>query len=344
MTDANPPTGNAVNSSSLQNSSSSQHATIIPASESHQKDPTSKHSPVRSTKSGWDGKLRIGDSQRTGQNDHGHDGKEEEADEDDDDDDDEDDSSSNDNESQATQSQLLDSSSLATTAATSIHDDDAQLAHLAAAAAPGRTAILQTGPAVEGGPPIDADEDLLDEYDSDAEEIDLVHCRVSSLAHLQLQRFAQLQRLCLRQNAIEDMAELPAHLAPELVELDLYDNLLRHIRGLDGFVKLRSLDLSFNNIKHIKRVAQCTELTDLYFVQNKISTIENLEGLSKLRNLELGGNRLRSIDGLETLTGLEELWLGKNKITEIKVSIKREFHAVRGCSDTSKRGFRHYQT
>src|SRR6201992_831633 len=129
MTDANPPTGNAVNSSSLQNSSSSQHATIIPAPESHQTDPTSKHSPVRSTKSGWDGQLRIGDSQRTGQNshdnEHGH-GEEEEADDNDDDD-----SSSNDNESQAAQSQTLDSASLADTAATSVNDDDTNPAHLA---------------------------------------------------------------------------------------------------------------------------------------------------------------------------------------------------------------------
>jgi protein phosphatase 1 regulatory subunit 7 len=169
------------------------------------------------------------------------------------------------------------------------------------------------------GEMIDADEDLLAEYDNDAEDIDLVHCRISEIPKLGLDRFCQLQRLCLRQNAIEDMSTLPANLAETLVELDLYDNLVGHIKGLEEFKKLRVLDLSFNKIKHIKRLLQCKELKDLYFVQNKISKIENLEGLTKLRNLELGANRLRSIDGLETLTGLEELWLGKNKITEIKV-------------------------
>jgi len=104
---------------------------------------------------------------------------------------------------------------------------------------------------------------------------------------------------------------------------------------------MKSLDLSFNKIKHIKRVNHLTGLTDLYFVQNKISKIEGLEGLDNLTNLELAANRIRvscldsvvgvshgmlkrcsmqDIENLETLTSLEQLWLGKNKITELKVN------------------------
>ena len=51
--------------------------------------------------------------------------------------------------------------------------------------------------------------------------------------------------------------------------------------------------MSFNKIKHIKRVNQLVELRNLYFVQNKITRIEGLEGLVHLRNLELGANRIR---------------------------------------------------
>lgn len=100
------------------------------------------------------------------------------------------------------------------------------------------------------------------------------------------------QRLCLRQNQITRI-EFPASVAASLTELDLYDNLISHIKGLDEFRNLTSLDLSFNKIKHIKNVAHLVKLTDLYFVQNKISKIEGLEGLSALRNLELGANRIR---------------------------------------------------
>lgn len=171
----------------------------------------------------------------------------------------------------------------------------------------------------EGPPPelIDADEDIAADYEDDIEEIDLIQCRISNMDALRLQRFKKLERLCLRQNLIQDPI-LPENVHQTLKDLDLYDNLISHIRGLDGLFELTSLDLSFNKIKHIKRVNHLRNLTDLYFVQNKIQTIENLEGLPLLRNLELGGNKIREIQGLETLTALEELWLGKNKITELK--------------------------
>ncbi|KAI9785932.1 MAG: hypothetical protein M1839_008198 [Geoglossum umbratile] len=172
----------------------------------------------------------------------------------------------------------------------------------------------------DDGPPVDqiaADEDLLDDYPLDTEEIDLVHCRISSVPALRIERFTKVQRLCLRQNSIEDPTGLSC-LAPTLEDLDLYDNLIAHIRGFEELTKLTSLDLSFNKIKHIKRVNHLTELRNLYFVQNKISKIENLGGLVNLRNLELAANRLREIENLDTLTSLEELWLGKNKIPELK--------------------------
>ncbi|KAL5339104.1 hypothetical protein BJX70DRAFT_388180 [Aspergillus crustosus] len=140
---------------------------------------------------------------------------------------------------------------------------------------------------------INADEDLLEDEDKDVE------------------------RLCLRQNQISRI-ELPSELGETLQELDLYDNLISHLKGLDEFENLTSLDLSFNKLKHIKNISHLVKLKDLYFVQNKITKIEGLEGLTQIKNLELGANRIREIENLETLPALEELWLGKNKITEMK--------------------------
>jgi protein phosphatase 1 regulatory subunit 7 len=47
----------------------------------------------------------------------------------------------------------------------------------------------------EGPPPeqISADEDLLDDVPEDETEIDLVHCRISSIPALRLERFTKLQ-------------------------------------------------------------------------------------------------------------------------------------------------------
>jgi protein phosphatase 1 regulatory subunit 7 len=164
---------------------------------------------------------------------------------------------------------------------------------------------------------IEADEDLLDEYPLDTDDIDLVHCRITSIPALRLERFTKLERLCLRQNQISE-PELPASLGGSLLELDFYDNLISHVKGFDALLKLTNLDLSFNKIKHIKNVDHLKQLTELYFVQNRIQKIENLDGLDRLTMIELAANRIREIENLETLTSLQELWLGKNKITEIK--------------------------
>jgi protein phosphatase 1 regulatory subunit 7 len=164
---------------------------------------------------------------------------------------------------------------------------------------------------------IEADEDLLDDYPDDTEDIDLVHCRISSLPALNLDRFTKVERLCLRQNALSNV-ELPPSFGTHLQELDLYDNLISHIRGLEPLPTLTSLDLSFNKIKHIKNISHLTTLKELYFVQNRIAKIENLDSLTNLTMIELAANRIRDIENLEHLTSLRELWLGKNKITEIK--------------------------
>ena len=100
------------------------------------------------------------------------------------------------------------------------------------------------------------------------------------------------QKLCLRQNQISHI-DFPPNFGSTLREVDFYDNLISHIKGLDALEHLTSLDLSFNKIKHIKNVDHLKELTDIYFVQNKIQKIEGLNGLNKLRNLELAANRIR---------------------------------------------------
>jgi protein phosphatase 1 regulatory subunit 7 len=199
-----------------------------------------------------------------------------------------------------------------------------------------------------------ADEDLLDDYPEDSEDIDLVHCRIGSIPSLRLERFQNVERLCLRQNAISDI-KFPDGFGQKLQELDLYDNLIKHVDGLEGFAgSIDSLDLSFNKIKHIRGVGSLKALRDLYFVQNRIQKIEGLEGLAKLKMLELAANRIRvgfwsssgnwnhahltlrgqDLENLETLTSLEELWLGKNKITEIKVCAPRPILTI-SAPDTS---------
>jgi len=144
----------------------------------------------------------------------------------------------------------------------------------------------------------------------------LTQSRVASIPALRLDRFKNCSRVCFRQNQIQVIEGL-ACLASTLQDLDLYDNLISHLRGLDELTGLTSLDLSFNKIRHIKNIGHLKALKELFLVANKIGTVENLDGLENLTSLELGSNRIREIQGLESLTGLEELWLAKNKITSL---------------------------
>lgn len=62
---------------------------------------------------------------------------------------------------------------------------------------------------------------------------------------------------------------------------------------------IRSLDLSFNNIRHVPNLPSLTKLTILYLVQNKITKIDegSLEWCAEtLTSIELGGNRIRVSD------------------------------------------------
>jgi len=167
-----------------------------------------------------------------------------------------------------------------------------------------------------------ADEDLLADVDSTETDLDVTHARLKSVAALDLQRFTQLRRLCFRQNELKRI-HFPEswESAKTLKELDLYDNEIEQFDFLEQFAELTSLDLSFNRIKHIRRLEHMRKLKEVFFVQNKIVEIKGLEQLTELTSLELGANRIREIENLDTLVNLRELWLGKNKITEIKVSL-----------------------
>lgn len=202
-------------------------------------------------------------------------------------------------------------------------------------------------------------EQLLNEFKEGTEEIDLSHSRIRTLRGFEshLDRLAaSLKRLNLRQNLIKKLKlsqasldsqsksssdhhpqqqEQPAErigpqdhdeigLSPfepleSLQELDLYDNQISKIEGLDKLKSLISLDLSFNLIRKIENLADLSSLTTLYLIQNKISQIEGLERLAdKLISLELGSNRIRHINNLTLLTNLTELWLGRNKISKLE--------------------------
>lgn len=179
------------------------------------------------------------------------------------------------------------------------------------------------GAAAEVSPEkIPEDSELLADFADDESILDLGHLRLTTTKNLGLLRFSHsLKRLCLRQNLITKIRSKDIGQMTMLQDLDLYDNSIDRISGLDSLSELETLDLSFNNIHHITNIAHLGKLATIFLIQNKISRIrpDDFNGAiaNSLTSLELGGNRLRSIENIGHLENLEELWLGKNKITSL---------------------------
>uniref|UniRef100_A0A914MZD2 HMG box domain-containing protein n=1 Tax=Meloidogyne incognita TaxID=6306 RepID=A0A914MZD2_MELIC len=145
--------------------------------------------------------------------------------------------------------------------------------------------------------------------------IDLNQMRVDTIPDLS--RFKDLKFLGLRQNLLASL-NTNISLLINLTELELYDNQLTEIQGIENLINLEILDLSYNRIGKIKGLSTLSKLRKLFLINNKIEQIEGLEGLILLELLELGDNKIKEISNLNHLINLEELFLGKNKIKKIE--------------------------
>lgn len=148
--------------------------------------------------------------------------------------------------------------------------------------------------------------------------VDIQKKRLREIPENALVGLDKCEEVCLRYNLIKDMSPV-RHLNPEtLVELDLYDNHLKEIAGVENLINLTKLDLSYNNIRKIEKLDNLVNLEYLYLCSNKIKNIENLSTLKKLICLELGANRIRKIENLPEAPNLKELHLATNKLTKIE--------------------------
>jgi protein phosphatase 1 regulatory subunit 7 len=78
-----------------------------------------------------------------------------------------------------------------------------------------------------------------------------------------------------------------------LHKLELYDNYIKALVGLENLSNLKILDMSFNAVRDMSPVAACPLLEELYLAQNKLRKIQGIRELKHLRILDLGANRIR---------------------------------------------------
>jgi len=155
-----------------------------------------------------------------------------------------------------------------------------------------------------------------------AEWLDVQHARLREIPEKVLD-LPKCDYVCFRYNLIKDMSNV-SYLNPAvLTELDLYDNNIKEIAGISELVNLKSLDISYNNLKALKRdqLIKLVNLEKLYLCANNIKSIpENVfDGqIKNLEVLELGANKIKKIENLPNFEKLRELHLAKNKISTIE--------------------------
>ena len=112
-----------------------------------------------------------------------------------------------------------------------------------------------------------------------------------------------------------------------LEELDLSDNQIKELRGLEKFSKLKSLKLANNQINQIKSLNQLKELRKLSLRNNNLSEITGFEKLTKLEYLDLSGNKdITEIpETLNDLPTLKVLKLANCGIKKYSESVSRFF-------------------
>ncbi|KAF6770789.1 hypothetical protein AHF37_10661 [Paragonimus kellicotti] len=103
-----------------------------------------------------------------------------------------------------------------------------------------------------------------------------------------------------------------------LIFLDLSNNQLNSICGLNDLVSLRVLLLPKNHIRRIQGLDQLLKLEVLDLHQNHIRRIENLAHLTRLRLLNLASNKIVFVNGLSGMQSLTELNLRHNQIVQIE--------------------------
>ena len=100
--------------------------------------------------------------------------------------------------------------------------------------------------------------------------------------------------------------------------LDLTQQKLDDLYGIEEFINLKTLDIGGNNISDIEPLKYLINLEDLWLNNNPITDISMLKELNKLRNLSLWDIPIidKDLDVLLEIKNMNGLWLTGTKISK----------------------------
>jgi len=96
-------------------------------------------------------------------------------------------------------------------------------------------------------------------------------------------------------------------------ELNLAEEGIEDLTGIEYCRNITELNLERNRIVHLAQIAELENLTSLYLSHNSIEDIDDLQGLTRLRTLDLSFNEIDDPSILDSLPNLEYVNLIGNK-------------------------------
>ncbi|XP_005091618.1 leucine-rich repeat-containing protein 61 [Aplysia californica] len=88
--------------------------------------------------------------------------------------------------------------------------------------------------------------------------------------------------------------------------LNIKDAGISDVGCIGECTSLERLDLSYNNVSRLHKLAGLSALVKLNLAANRISSLEGLQSLENLQSLNVSGNLIGSVDCLRYLAGLEK--------------------------------------
>ncbi|XP_039276071.1 uncharacterized protein LOC111044844 [Nilaparvata lugens] len=130
---------------------------------------------------------------------------------------------------------------------------------------------------------------------------------------------SKVRLLSLQHNLITRLDNIQSLGLVRLVFLDIYDNQLDRIAGLDSLPNLRVLLMGKNRIRRMEGLKSLSKLEVLDLHGNQITQISGLTMLNELKVLNLAGNQIRVLGtyDLQGLRSLQELNLRRNRLKRL---------------------------
>lgn len=135
-------------------------------------------------------------------------------------------------------------------------------------------------------------------------KVDLGHNRIASIEDLLT--ISSLTKLAVNHNRISGKIDFSKSDLPNLQELDLSENRIESVTGLESLPNLRVLNLNDNKLKSITCGLKHQHLKKMLLKYNKLEKLD-LQPFPFLRVLRVDGNPLINVEGLGKLKLLQEI-------------------------------------